>query len=200
MTPRDATPPVTCIACSIFRQEIRRLQEAGSLAVPVKFLSSMLHITPDILDRTLKEVVARETAQGNRVVMAFGDCCAHMEGFEDPQKAIRTTGINCCEIVLGTEEYRRLRKDGAFFVMPEWAQRWQEVFHEALGLSPANAREFMKEMHTRLIYLDTGQMPIPQDKLAEMVEYTGLPLEIRAVSLEPLLANLQECLHRLELP
>ena len=168
------------------------------MAVPVKFLSSMLHMAPDILDRTLMEVVARETAQGHRVVLAFGDCCAHMEDFQDPQRIERTAGINCCEIVLGTEEYRRLRKEGAFFIMPEWALRWREVFHAGLGLSAPNAQELMKEMHTRMIYLDTGQLPIPQEQLAEMVEYTGLPLEIKSVSLAPLLANLQESLRRLE--
>jgi hypothetical protein len=189
-----------CIACSIFQEELRKLQASEPFPTPVKFLSSMLHLRPELLDRKLEEAVAREQALDHRVVLAFGDCCAHMMDFEDPQQVVRLAGINCCEIILGREDYRRLRQGGAFFVMPEWALRWREIFHETLGLSPALSQEFMREMHTRLIYLDTGQIPIPHDKLAEIVEYTGLPLEIKPVSLAPLLANLRECLRRLECP
>jgi hypothetical protein len=179
---------------------LERLQAEGALSGPVHFLSSMLHLTPEVLDRTLKDVVARETARGHRLVLAFGDCCAHMADLEAPGSVVRAAGINCCEIILGRETYRRLRKEGAFFVMPEWALRWREVFATGLGLSSVNAQALMAEMHTCLVYLDTGQIPVPREHLADLADFTGLPLEILPVSLEPLLATLRASLRRVEAP
>lgn len=197
---KPGSQSLVCLACSIFRAEIGRLQETQRLTIPVRFLSSMLHLNPDRLERGLDEQIAQEKVKGARVVLAFGDCCPHMTELEAPHQVVRTAGINCCEILLGSKEYRRLRKEGAFFIMPEWAVRWREVFREGLGLSATNAQEFMTEMHTHLIYLDTGLMPVPQAELAGIVEYTGLPLQIQPVSLEPLLASLLDCQGRMEEP
>jgi hypothetical protein len=158
---------------------LERLQAEGALSGPVHFLSSMLHLTPEVLDRTLKDVVARETARGHRLVLAFGDCCAHMADLEAPGSVVRAAGINCCEIILGRETYRRLRKEGA---------------------SSVNAQALMAEMHTCLVYLDTGQIPVPREHLADLADFTGLPLEILPVSLEPLLATLRASLRRVEAP
>jgi hypothetical protein len=106
----------------------------------------------------------------------------------------RTEGINCCEIILGRDTYRQLRREGAFFLMPEWALSWRKIFVSQLGLLGPRAKSFMQEMHTKLIYLDTGILPVPQAELAEASEFLGLPVEILPVSLAPLLANLQQSL------
>lgn len=201
MTPEGAgAQSPFCIACSIFRQEIERLRADDAIGFPVEFISSLLHLTPAVLDRTLAGLVARESGRGNRLVLAFGDCCGHMGEFTEMNGVTRTSGINCCEIILGTATYRKLRKEGAFFVMPEWAERWREVFAAGLGLNAENARDLMAEMHSRLIYLDTGQVPVPREQLDAFMAYTGLSLEILPVSLEPLLANFRECLGRMEAP
>jgi hypothetical protein len=125
-------------------------------------------------------------------VMAYGDCCGHMEEFCSEPGISRTRGINCCEIILGRETYRKLRREGAFFLMPEWATRWKEIFAGQLGLSGPCAKAFMQDMHTRLIYLDTGIQPVPWDDLNEASGYLGLPVEVLPVSLDPLLASLRE--------
>lgn len=190
----SADRPPLCIACSIFRKEIEALQASGRLEQPVAFLSSMLHMVPAQLETDLREALqaARADGSGQGIVMAYGDCCAHMNTFETEFGAVRTAGINCCEILLGRETYRRLRKEGAFFLMPEWALAWKEVFVGQLGLLGSNAKAFMREMHTRLIYLDTGLMPVPGEALEEASAFLGLPLEIMEVSLEPLLDSLNQ--------
>ena len=60
------------------------------------------------------------------------------------------------------------------------------------GLEGDNARSFMADMHTRRVYLDTGLMPIPKGLLDEISEYTGLRAEIMPVSLDQLLASIQD--------
>ncbi|MDP2875912.1 MAG: DUF1638 domain-containing protein, partial [Holophaga sp.] len=135
-----------------------------------------------------------EQRQGHEVVLGFGDCCARMLEMQAEAGITRTQGINCCEILLGKDRYRALRKEGIFFFLPEWAHRWQEVFEKELGLNATNARDLMRDMHTRLIYLDTGLVPIPTHELQAASEYTGLPWETMAVNLEALRSNLEKAL------
>jgi hypothetical protein len=195
--------PRQCISCSIFRKEIEALQASGQLDLPVTFLNSMLHMVPAKLETRLGEVLeaSRRKNPDRDMVIAYGDCCGHMETFEAEPGTARTEGINCCEIVLGRDTYRRLRQEGAFFLMPEWALSWRQVFVGQLGLLGPCAKSFMQEMHSRLIYLDTGLVPVPHAELAEASAFLGLPVEVLPVSLEPLLQNLQrsiETAHRHE--
>lgn len=183
-----------CIACSIFRKEIESLQASGRLDWPTDFLTSMLHMVPARLEARLQEALgaAQGQAPEQEVVLAYGDCCGHMETFEAEPGTARTKGINCCEIILGRETYRKLRKEGAFFLMPEWALSWRQIFVGQLGLMGSCAKTFMQEMHSRLIYLDTGLVPVPHEALRGVSEFMGLPMEILPVSLDPLLASLQQ--------
>ena len=192
----QAVRPKHCIACSIFKKEIEALQASGELDLPVEYLNSMLHMVPAKLESRLQEALdsVRVLDPDREVVMAYGDCCGHMDTFEAEAGTSRTEGINCCEIILGRDTYRKLRREGAFFLMPEWALSWKQVFIGQLGLRGPCARTFMQEMHTRLIYLDTGSLPVPHADLAEASEFLGLPLEILPVSLDPLLANLKQAL------
>jgi Protein of unknown function (DUF1638) len=183
-----------CISCSIFRKEIEALQASGQLDLPVEFLNSMLHMVPAKLESRLQEALGSARAQDpdREVVMAYGDCCGHMDTFEAEPGTTRTEGINCCEIILGSEAYRRLRKEGAFFLMPEWALAWKQIFLGQLGLLGPCAKTFMQEMHSRMIYLDTGLVPVPHEALQEASEFLGLPVEILPVSLDPLLESLKQ--------
>jgi len=180
------------IACSIFRQEIEWLLEQKRIDIPFKYLGSMLHMYPGVLDRRLQKVVDEERKNGNNIVLVYGDCCPHMHDVESDDHVERVCGMNCCEILLGRDLYRQLCSEGVFFLMPEWAHRWREVFQHQLGLEGDNARSFMADMHTRLVYLDTGLMPIPKGLLDEISEYTGLRAEIMPVSLDQLLASIQD--------
>ena len=188
------TSPTRCISCSIFKREIEALRASGQWDMPVEYLDSMLHMVPAKLEIHLQETLgaARRQEPNQEVVLAYGDCCGHMEDFESAPGTSRTVGINCCEIILGRDTYRKLRREGAFFVMPEWAPSWKKVFVGQLGLLGPCAMAFMQEMHTRLIYLDTGIQPIPWGELNEAADYLGLPVDVLAVSLDPLLASLRE--------
>jgi hypothetical protein len=183
-----------CISCSIFKKEIEILQASRQWDMPVEFLSSMLHMAPDKLDVRLRETLdaARIQDPDQKVLMAYGDCCSHMETFRSEPGTSRTEGLNCCEIILGRDAYRKLRREGAFFLMPEWALHWKKVFISQLGLLGPCAKAFMQDMHTRLIYLDTGIQPVPWVDLNEASDYLGLPVEVLPVSLDFLLASLQE--------
>ncbi len=173
----DGGAQVVIVACSVFRSEIERLQKRDELDFPVRYLDSMLHMRPHELEAKLEEVLAQEDDRGHRVVLLYGDCHARMHEQGEGPGVVRVPGINCPEILLGRDLYRRLRRDGVFFLLPEWTLRWREVFHEALGDDDEKARELLKDMHTRLLYLDTGVMPVPTETLEEISAYAGLPCE-----------------------
>jgi hypothetical protein len=180
---KKPTTQQSIIACSIFKKEIESLMIDKLKENPIHYLDSMLHMTPDLLDKNLKTVVDEELNKRKRVAIIYGECHACMNKLELEKYIKRIEGMNCIEIFLGKELYRKLRKEGSFFLLPEWCQRWREVFEKQLGLNKENAQSFMKEMHTQLLYIDTGLIPVPDLTLKEISGYTGLPYSILPTSL-----------------
>jgi len=173
------------IACSIFKYELGHLQSTGKLDVPVIYLNSMLHMYPKELQTLLDAKI--DEHKNFRIILMFGDCHARMVDYEKKPNILRTPGINCCEIILGTEEYKKLRKDGAFILLPEWAERWKEAFIDYMGFNTSKAiKPFMNEMHKKLVYVDTGLQNKNSSLFEEISNYLGLPLEIYDSSIEEL--------------
>jgi hypothetical protein len=170
------------IACSIFKYELEHLQNEGKLNVPVVYLNSMLHMYPKELQTLLDAKI--DEYSNFRIILLFGDCHARMVDYEKNPTILRSPGINCCEIFLGSQNYRKLRKDGAFILLPEWADRWKEAFVDYMGFKTSKAvKPFMSEMHKKLVYVDTGFQQKEQSLFDEISDYLGLPLEIHTSSL-----------------
>ena len=196
MTPA-ATGPAVLVACSVFRAELTALARTRWPGLELRFENSMLHMRPAKLERRLGAVLAEEGGQARPVGLVYGDCCAGMTALGGRPGVARTEGLNCPELLLGREAYRRLSHEGAFFMLPEWATRWAEVFRDELGLDGACAPALMRDMHRKLVYLDTGVVPVPREALEACARYTGLPLEVLAVTLDRLAARIEAALGRL---
>jgi len=196
--PEEPLEPAICVACSVFRDELEALRKRGELDLPVRYLDSMLHMRPKRLETQLTAAVGEEQANCQAVVLVYGDCHAYMNEQVCTDAVARTAGINCCEILLGASRYRELRREGHFFLLPEWARRWKEILHRELGLHGENARDFMQEMHTRLLYLDTGLRPIPTEHLEEASRMTGLPWDVLEVPLDHLAASIRSAFQRIQ--
>ncbi len=188
---------VVFIACSIFKSELEEIKKKSALNISVRYVPSMLHMSPEGLNLRLKSLLQEELARSKKVVLLFGDCHPYMHEQESLPGVCRVEGMNCPEILLGHTRYSSMRMEGSFFLMAEWSKRWREVFKEGLGLKGKTAKDFMKDMHDKLVYLDTGLLPVPMRELEEMSDYSGLPYEIMSVSLEPLLAEIRRCMERI---
>ena len=193
---KEGDRQVVCIACSIFRSELAALGERGDIDFPIHYLNSMLHMRPDELRHRLEPLLDDTRRNGANVLLLYGECHPHMDETESEPGVDRVTGRNCVEILLGPDQYRTLRGEGVFFLMPEWTMRWREVFESELGLVGENARDFMKEMHTKLLYLDTGQIPVPTEHLQAASDALGLSWEVMRVGPDHLLAAIRESLER----
>jgi hypothetical protein len=164
---------------------LEQLQKEGKIDVPIIYLNSMLHMYPQELQKLLDAKI--EEFKNFRIILMFGDCHARMVDYEQNKNIVRTPGINCCEIILGSEKYRKLRKDGAFILLPEWADRWKEVFIDYMGFKTSKAvKPFMKEMHKKLVYVDTGLHKTNNSLFNEISDFIGLPLEIYNSSVDEL--------------
>ncbi len=153
---------------------------------------------PEKLAIHLGKLTTEELQNGNKVLLVYGDCCMGMAALTARPGVVRTRGNNCCDLLLGSLEYRRLAHSGAFFLFPEWTRRWQHIFSIELGLSRINATGLMGDMHKKLVYLDTGVVPVPMTELQECANYCGLPWELLHVPLEPLRAAIQDALDTLK--
>jgi len=189
--------PVVALCCAVFEAEVEALRQSNWPGMATRYQSSMLHMKPEKLASRLERLVDEEIRHGNKVLLIYGDCCMGMAALTNEPGVIRTRGNNCCDLLLGREEYRRLSHTGAFFLFPEWTQRWHHIFSAELGLNQTNAAGLMGDMHRKLVYLDTGVLPVPVTELQECSDYCGLPWELLQVSLEPLRAAIQEALNNI---
>ena len=158
----------------------------------------MLHMFPDRLHERLDKVIKNELESGKKIILIYGECSPYMDQYNKNKNIMRLGGINCVNIFLEDLIYKALRKEGAFFLIHEWALRWQEIFQNELGLNAENAKSFMGEMHTKLIYLDTGSAAVPVDTLNEISAYCGLSYEIMKVTLEVFSNRFNEAVEELK--
>jgi hypothetical protein len=174
---------ITCLACGVFRMEIEALSRQGKLDCGIITLESMLHMNPAKLEQEIGRVL--ESGQNDKFLILYGDCHPRMHEMQERENVSKVTGINCCDILLGRETYRKLQKDQAFIFLPEWTLRWREVFTNELGFENQEvAQAFMREHRKRLVYVDTGVVLVPDKTLQEISEFFGMPVEILHISLD----------------
>lgn len=176
--------------------ELAALARQGRLECPVVTLDSMLHMRPANLERELQRVMA--AAPDGRYLLVYGECHPRMHEMQGGERVSRVAGINCCDILLGRDAYRKLQKEQAFVFLPEWTLRWREVFARELGFDePELARAFMKEYRRRLVYLDTGVLPVPDATLREIAEFFAQPVDVLPITLDILLQGIQDARQKL---
>ena len=187
---------ILAICCGIFQAELAVLAPVFP-RLRMVFADSMLHMRPDLLQDTIDDLLARHAS--DKVLFVYGDCTPRIVELSRKPGHAKTEGINCCDVLLGREEYRRLRKDGAFFFLPEWTVRWREVFESELGFSDLRgAGDMLREVHSRLVYLNTGVMPVPSALLDEISRELKMPMTVLPLGLGCLrdkIAAAQEKLH-----
>ena len=75
--------------------------------------------------------------------------------------------------------------------------RWREIFENGLDLAGETGRDLMRDMHTKLIYLDAGHTPVPTEHLQQASDALGLPWEVMPIGPGHLLAALRESRRRM---
>ncbi len=188
-------PQVSAVACSVFRPELDALRSTGVMDCHVYYLDSELHMRPNRLFRHMNRLVDKLLGKGRQVILIYGDCHAHMSELCQPGAVVRTTAVNCCELLMGREQYRLDRQSRPFFLLPEWTLRWEQILGQLMDLSREMTIEMIREAHTRLVYLDTGVMGIPRRELEGCSRYFQLPCEVRRISLDHFVERIVEAIN-----
>ena len=181
---------LSIICCSVLRRELEAFAVRQYPDAELVYIDSMLHMHPEKLRLTIDAALA--VRPDRDCLLVYGDCHAHMHETGRRPHCTRTSAVNCGELPLGRERYRSFRNQKVFLFLPEWTERWREVFIKELGFSDKSlAREFMQESQRRLVYLDTGLIPVPENALEEIADYFGMPVDVLVAPLNELHQNVR---------
>jgi hypothetical protein len=188
---------LTFIVCSVLGREVQTFLSLDYPNAEQVYSNSVLHIYPQKLYETIEAALL--TRKSQNCVLIYGDCNAHIKAISQRPNCERTWAVNCGELLLGPDLYRSYRNEKAFLFLPEWTERWQEIFQRELGFSdPSLAQEFMQENQRRLIYLDTGLVTVPKNHLQDIAEFFNMPIDVVTVSLDHLRQAVKSAVERLE--
>lgn len=172
------------ISCGIFREELEYLAAEKKVDLKVYFLDAALHVNFDKLRSRLIEALEECRKTGEEPAILYGHCHPDMDEIAASYGARRIDAGNCLEALAGREEIRRLDAEArTFFLTAGWVNNWEKMF--ALG-----AEDFgfdfksMFSSYKRILVFDSGVIPINEEKVRRLSNYTSLPVERTPLSLD----------------
>jgi hypothetical protein len=103
---------VRIIACGVFRPCLEQLGLAERFPnLRITYLQSNLHIHPEeIREHLLREFDASQK-RNERVICLYGECFKGMDLFCNEKGVPKIQGSHCYEILLGTDNFRKITDD-----------------------------------------------------------------------------------------
>lgn len=193
---RNRTDPTLLIGCGILRAEVLFLIAKNRWRVDTVFLPSALHVDFSLLEDSLRKALALHPDR--RKIVFYGTCHPLMDSLLGGGAVVRTEGQNCIDMLLGRERFMRELASGAFFLLEDWAEHWEQVIYPVFGSNPAAIKALFSSEHTRLLAIRTPCSADFTDKARVVADITGLPLEWTDVTLDHLELCLKTSLERLE--
>ena len=164
------------------QREINFLIKKNNWLLDTDFLDSSLHVNFEKLARELQTGFQRN--RDREIVVFYGCCHPHMENILEEQNTFRTNGQNCVEMLLGREKFMEELANGAFFLIEDWALRWDDVMGKTFGNKPDVVREIFQLSNKSLLCLRTpcsGNFKMAAEEVSEKI---GLPVRWLDVSLD----------------
>lgn len=182
------------LGCGILKQEVRFLIEKNGWALDTDFLDSSLHVNFEALSSALKDGLGRNA--GRDIVVFYGSCHPRMDNMLDAAHTFRTEGQNCVEMLLGHDRFMQELSNGAFFLLEDWALRWDEAISRAFGDKPEVTREIFQLSSKYLLCLRTPCSGDFEQAASEVGRKVGLPLRWMDVDLDHLEFVLRQAFER----
>ena len=190
----DRPNKIICIGCGILQKEVACLIVKNRWSLETHFVCSSLHVDFERLASALNKQLSKFREE--RVVVFYGTCHPLMGKFLARRQRLRTEGQNCIEMLLGKERFTHELKGGAFFLLEDWARRWEFVTGK-INLGDASTRaEIFRQGHSRFLAIRT---PCSSDFSVEaeaISQEIGLPLEWTDVTLDNLERVLFDVIHK----
>jgi len=182
------------LGCGILRQEVRFLIEKNGWPLDTDFLDSSLHVNFEQLEHALQTGFLRN--EGRDIVVFYGCCHPRMEQMLEAARTFRTEGQNCVEMLLGREKFMEELADGAFFLLEDWAVRWDDAIGKTFGSNPDVVREIFQLSNKSLLCLRTPCSGDFTQAAYEVGDKVGLPVRWMDVGLDHLEGVLHQVVAR----
>jgi hypothetical protein len=181
--------------CGILRKEIAYLIRKNNWPLDTHFLDSALHVDFDKLAAGLGSLLENERERNP--IIFYGTCHPLMNRMLADAGTFRTNGQNCCEMLLGHELFNNELINGAYFLLEEWALRWDHIMMNTFNTKKLDIiRDIFQGDRTNLLAIRTPCSDDFADKAEAAAEMVGLPLHWLDVSLDNLEAVLNEAITR----
>lgn len=182
------------LGCGILQKEIKFLIEKNAWPLDTEFLDSSLHVNFEKLAHALQTGILRN--RGRDIVVFYGCCHPRMDKILETAHTFRTEGQNCVEMLLGRDRFMQELSAGAFFLMEDWALRWDEAIGKTFGDNPDVVREIFQLSSKSLLCLRTPCSGNFSREAEEIGVKIGLPVRWMDVGLEHLESVLRAALVR----
>jgi hypothetical protein len=182
------------LGCGILQREVEYLIRKNGWELDTDWLDSSLHVNFEKLAHELQTGILRNKKRD--VVVFYGCCHPRMEKILETAHTFRTEGQNCVEMLLGRERFMEELSNGAFFLLEDWALRWDEAIGKTFGDKPEVVREIFQLTNKSILCLRTpcsGDFELAANEVGNKV---GLPVRWLDVGLENLEATLRQAVER----
>lgn len=190
----DNTKKLQLVGCGIFKKEITQLIKKNNWAIDTDFLPASLHINFKHLADALQQGLARH--QNEQTIVFYGACHPRMDTMLDEAHTQRTLGQNCVAMLLGEEEFNRELAKGAFFLLDDWAQQWDEVIFKTFGSNIDVIRDIFHDQHRYFLALRTPYSDDFSAEAAHISTMLDLPVQWCDVTLDHLESVLKATIQR----
>ncbi len=180
------------LGCSILGREIRWLIEKNGWPMDVLFLDSALHIDLEKLFQNLTKALADN--QGRNIIVFYGACHPLLEKILSEAKTFRTMGQNCVDMLLGNALFTEELSNGAFFLLEDWALRWNHIVSKTFGKNAEVIRAIFQLDRKYLLGVKTPCSGDFTREAEEAGQMAGLPPRWMDVSLDHLESVLQNAI------
>jgi hypothetical protein len=174
---RQAARPTVMVGCGILQKEVEALIRHNGWKVETRFLESALHNYFGRLWAELDAALTDEERKGKETIVFYGTCHPLMHRMLEKHRTLRTCGQNCIVMLLGYERFMTELSRGAYFLLEEWALKWEPMLVECFGSNLDVVREIFHGSHKMIAAVRT---PVSGDFTAAAeaaARFVDLPLE-----------------------
>ncbi len=164
------------VGCAVFRPEAEHV--LGDRAREITWLSPGLHAD---LDR-LKDALERHLEAGETACLLAG-CHPDLDRLLSARASRRLPGKDCVAVFLDDGQRARLEARRGFVMTPGWLEHWREIFQDALGWGPVDARQAFGRYEV-VYLLDFGLAPLDDLELLAFFDFVQVPVEVVPASLD----------------
>ncbi|HEY3423390.1 MAG TPA: DUF1638 domain-containing protein [Negativicutes bacterium] len=169
------------LCCEILRTEVEHLLQNKN--VEINYLEFGLHTDFKKLESSIKNAL-KSMENSKEVSLGYGTMChPEMEQIAAAYGKNVLQAKNCIEMLLGDKLKELDAESRTFYITSGWLENWRKIFIEQMHWDTIDARQNLG-FYDRILLLDTGLVPLDDEKILEFFEFTQVPIETMSIDLE----------------